>query len=88
MRSSDWQYLGTVFLGVGSALAVSGSVAFYTYQQGSLTNTRYTPYFLPILLIGIVIAVIGAASFFNVRQRSRNKVPPPPIPPPPPPPPP
>jgi ABC-type multidrug transport system permease subunit len=88
-HSSSWQYLGTVFIGVGLSLALSGSVAFYAFQQGNLMNVQYTPYFLPIMLAGVIVLALGAISFLRARQKSRSEVPPPPpIPPPPPPPPP
>jgi hypothetical protein len=87
-RSSDWQYLGTVCVGAGGALALTGSITLYNYQQGSVLNTRHIPYFLPILLVGIAVAVLGIAAFIMSVQRRRHEIPPPPLPPPPPPPPP
>jgi hypothetical protein len=69
-------------------LALTGSIALYNYQQGSLLNTRYIPYFLPILLVGIAVAVLGIVVFVKAVQKRRYEIPPPPFPPPPPPPPP
>ncbi|HEY4674866.1 MAG TPA: hypothetical protein VIH48_02295 [Candidatus Bathyarchaeia archaeon] len=73
-------------MGVGSALALSGSIALYYFQQGRLLTTRYDFYFLPILLVGITVAVLGIAAFVRSGQKRREiPPPPPPLPPPPPP---
>jgi ABC-type enterochelin transport system permease subunit len=69
-------------------LALTGSIALYNYQQGNVLNTRYIPYFLSILLVGIAVAVLGIVAFIRAVQKRRYEVPPPPLPPPPPPPPP
>jgi len=89
MRSSDWQYLGYVLVAVGSALALSGSVALHYFQQGLLSGTRYGASFAPILLVGIAIAVLGIVAFVRARLKRKYELPPPPpLPPPPLPPPP
>ena len=83
MNTSSWQYLGYILTAVGSALALSGSVALFYFQQDGLLNTRYSPSFLPILITGILFGVLGALAFFRARQEARNEIPPPPPPPPP-----
>ncbi|MCJ7793359.1 hypothetical protein MUP42_00340 [Candidatus Bathyarchaeota archaeon] len=87
MRSSDWQYLGYVLVGVGGSFAISGAIALYSLQQELLTKNQYSPYFLPILLIGIFIAALGIVAFFQYIRKKKKEIPPPPSPnlPPPPP---
>lgn len=84
-RSPNWEYVGYVFAAVGFALALTGTIAFYSLQQGSIPNRQYSAYFLPILLAGIVNAVLGGAAFVKAGQERKKEVPPPPPPPPPPP---
>ena len=87
MRSSDWQYLGYVLAGVGGSFAISGAIALYSLQKELLTKNQYSPYFLPILLIGIFIAALGIVAFSQYIRKKKKEIPPPPSPnlPPPPP---
>ena len=86
MRSSDWQYIGYVLVAVGGALILTGAIALYAVQQGLLVKTQYNDYFLPTLLVGLLLTVIGVVAFFKSKQK-QEPVPPPPSPNPPPPPP-
>jgi hypothetical protein len=87
MRSSDWQYLGYVLVGVGGSFAISGAIAPYSIQQELLNKNQYSHYFLPILLIGMFITALGIVAFFQYIRKKRKETPPPPSPdlPPPPP---
>jgi hypothetical protein len=86
MRISDLLYFGTVLITVGVSLTLTGSIAFYIQKEDSSMNAEYSQYFLPILIIGIIIAALGTAAFIQAKLRNRQKIPPPPLPPPPPPP--
>jgi hypothetical protein len=89
--SSDWQYLGYVSIGVGGAFAIAGSIGLLTSQQGSSGTFRYNSYFLPILIVGIVVALFGVLAFVQANRKKESNAPPPPplypplFPPPPPP---
>jgi hypothetical protein len=93
MRSNHWEYLAIVLFGLGIALAVSGSIIHFYYQQHTGTNPQYGSYPIPLLVAGICITALGLPALF--RSKAKRKVeselppppPPPPFPPPPPPPP-
>jgi hypothetical protein len=80
MRSSDLQYLGYVLVGVGGSFALSGAIALYSLQQELLAKTQYSSYFLPILLIGILIVALGIVAFFLFIRKKKMEIPPPPSP--------
>jgi hypothetical protein len=78
MRSSNWQYLGYVLVGVGGSFALSGAIALYIVQQELLNKNPYSDYFLPILLIGIFITDLGILTFFQyIRKKKKETLPPP-----------
>jgi hypothetical protein len=78
MRSSDWQYLGYVLVGVGGSFTLSGAIALYIVQQELLNKNLYSDYFLPILFIGIFIAALGSMAFFQyIRKKKKETLPPP-----------
>jgi multisubunit Na+/H+ antiporter MnhG subunit len=99
MRSSHWQYLGYVLVGVGSGLSASGLIAFIYFQQpyliSSLARAKYQPFTLPLLIVGICIIAVGILTFRRDREKRRHETegeiqpiylpppPPPPLPPPP-----
>ena len=95
MRSSHWQYLGYVLVGVGSGLSASGLVAFIYFQQRYWISSQYRSISLPLLIIGIFVIAIGILSFYRDREKRRHETegeiqpiylpppPPPPLPPPP-----
>jgi hypothetical protein len=82
MRSSSWEYVGYVLVTVGCSLALTGTVALFSLQQGNLRNMQYSPYLLPILVAGIVFAVSGAMAFIKAGKKRKQEFPPPPPPPP------
>ncbi len=86
MRSSEWQYIGYVLVAVGGALILTGAISLYAVQQGLLVKTQYNDYFLPTLLVGLLLTALGVVAFFKSKQK-QEPLPPPPSPNPPPPPP-
>ena len=85
MRSSDWQYIGYVLVAVGGAFIITGAIALLNFQQGQI-KIQYGDYFLPLLLVGLLLTVMGGLAFFKSKQK-QSIPPPPPSPNPPPPPP-
>ena len=73
MRSSDWQYLGYVLVGVGGSFVLSGAIALYIVQQELLNKNLYRDFFLPILLIGIFIAALGSMAFFQYIRKKKEE---------------
>ncbi|MCJ7424497.1 hypothetical protein MUP01_09565 [Candidatus Bathyarchaeota archaeon] len=94
MRSSHWEYLGYMSVGVGSALTACGSIAFSYFQSHFARSPQYSSYSIPLLIFGIGVMVMGVLAFVRYRKIRREEIekgqylPPPPVPPPPPPPPP
>jgi uncharacterized membrane protein YidH (DUF202 family) len=92
MRSSHWEYLAFVLIGVGAALLITGSVTFYYSQDSGRTNVRYGQYSVPLIIIGACLIILGVLAFLRAKAIGRYEIPlpppPPPIPTPPPPPPP
>jgi len=95
MRSSHWQYLGYVLVGIGSGLSVSGMVAFIYFQQRYWISSPYRSITLPLLIAGICIIALGVLTFRQARKKRKFEIeverpsvylppPPPPLPPPPP----
>lgn len=78
MRSSHWQYLGYMLVGVGSALSISGLIAFIYFQQpyliSSLARTKYQPFTLPLFIVGICIIVVGIITFRQAREKRRYEI--------------
>jgi hypothetical protein len=83
---SNWAYIGYLLVAVGCSLLLTGTIALYYLNQGSLSNTKYGNYFLPLLIIGIIIFCFGIVAFVKASQKKKYMVPPPPFPEPPPPP--
>ena len=89
MRSSHWQYLGYVLVGLGSGLFISGLVAFIYFQQHPGISSQYRSITLPLLIIGICIIILGILTFRRARKKRRLEegempqlyLPPPPPPP-------
>jgi drug/metabolite transporter (DMT)-like permease len=82
---SNWAYIGYLFAAVGCALSLTGTIALYSLQQSSLLNTKYSAYFLPILIVGIIILGLCIVAFVKAGQKEKHMIPPPPFPEPPPP---
>jgi hypothetical protein len=89
MRSNHWEYLATVLFGLGIALAVSGSIIYYYYQQHPGTNPKYASYPILLIITGICITALGLPALFRAKAKRKvenEQLPPPPPPPFPPPP--
>jgi drug/metabolite transporter (DMT)-like permease len=87
MRSSHWGYLAFVFVGVGAALLITGSVTFYYSQNPSGTSQRYSSYSIPLIIVGVCFVMLGIPTFLQARAIGSHEIPLPPPPPPLPPPP-
>jgi ABC-type antimicrobial peptide transport system permease subunit len=96
MRSSHWQYLGFILIGVGSGLAIAGLIAFTYFQQYYWISSPYRAISLPLLIIGICFIGLGIIALWQANKKKHLELiniglspslPPPPlsIPPPPPP---
>ena len=89
MRSSHWEYLGFLLVGVSSASIVSGAATYWYLQQHSMVNPQYANYLLPLMIAGICIIPLGAFALFQAGRKkhmetseSTEPIPPPPPPPP------
>ncbi len=91
MRSSHWEYVGLVLVGIGAASSISGAITFFYFQQQSGTSPQYSSYPLPLLIAGICIIATGVIALIQARKKKHREesestapLPPPPPPPPPP----
>jgi hypothetical protein len=88
MRTYSSAYIGHVLVAVGMSFALTGAVALFSIQQGTLQNAHYNSSFLPILIAGVCFAAMGIITFALGRKSGKQEIPPPPAPdelPPPPP---
>ena len=88
MRHSHWEYLGFVLVGIGAALAITGTVTWFYFQQYRDTNPQYHSYPLPLLITGPCLVIAGIAALIRARMKKQKEsfggtvpIPPPPPPP-------
>jgi len=69
MRSSDWKYLGSVLIGIGGSLSISGLITFFYFQMYSWITHRYSSYPIPLLFVGICFIVLGIVAFYVSKEK-------------------
>jgi hypothetical protein len=89
MRSNHLEYIALMLFALGIALTISASIIHLHYQEHP--NPQYTPYPIPLLIVGTCITALGIPSYHRFRtnkkkEETKNELPPPPpsLPPPPP----
>jgi hypothetical protein len=82
-RSSDWDYIVYLSIGVGASLTITGSAALLYLQERALINQRYASLPLPIVFVGICFIAFGMLAFIRRggKARMEQETPPPPPPP-------
>lgn len=80
MKYADWRYIASICTALGVILLIGGVIA-YAYSETLYllgypigTTYPYRDYAIPLIIFGIVLLVIGVASFGRAKEERKLEV--------------
>lgn len=81
MKYADWRYLASICAFLGALLLIGGIIAYaynepiYLFGQIYGYIHRYRDYAVPLIIFGVVLLVVGAASYGRAEEERKLELP-------------
>ena len=73
MRSSPVQFIGYVLASLGGALAISGVLAIFLFEEMIGFSLKHSTYPPTMIVIGVIMSALGLIAIF-VSRKGTNEV--------------
>lgn len=73
MRSSSWQYMGCVLIGVGGAFSIAALAILWYLQKVFVNSLRFSAYHQPMIFGGVGMIIAGASALIVSRTKREGK---------------